>query len=1610
MNFITFNNDKITCDLTCKTMPPSGFLVYEYNPLQVFRVNQDTYVKDPAGEYVLDDGIYVKDSTISGVDRYTLYPKNSIMDLDTEQLKFNLTHPVDIQVQTSYDGSVNLILADGQHNPRLINSRFACIGDGQYQISDRVGDNDTNIYDENSFDTEISLNKRINKIPKLTFDGLGYGGNLKVGSYTFYFKLVDDDGNESDVVAESGLVSCYIGNINNPQSQRGGFENENSYKTVRFTLKNLDTAYSYVNVYYIRSTGTQEGQDHTTAHKIVSKFYINNGSADINITGFELTLDVDEHDINLMYDLIETSKTQIQCQNMLFLGNIKYAEVPTKELADLSLRICPYLHVEDSIGNVDENYEDKTGGYEYYNANNIYYKLGYWDEEIYRLGVVYILNDGSLSSVFNIRGTYELTNDSSFKYEHYDVYDANNVRQYIPVNEQTSLLSSGENVKGVVKINNKIQNIGTEDGTKPIGFRFQIQDDAVQELKKYTRGLFFVRQPRLKTTLCQAVTVGLDMESNIPLLPTSDGKYLSESFISEDRLLTHNFTQRERKVEDYNVIKGGAAFCPEYELNLPFFNQFFTTSQFTVDKAKHNFTNAYFNQRDRHFYNLDYEFSASQPSYDCIITSVPDNTKAIKGQSKFFSARAGEAEDATLYYNVGYKNKGTKATNIIRGSFGSYIGIEGVNSQPMQLVNIRIPGYLERNLKEYFNIRFRDKSEFKAISDRFVWDDLEVSDVSVVDQSNVSKIIKVHSTEGIYRGDCFICNFTHRVIRNFQDPETPTIDEFVDVENWRNNYSINEDDSEEKRILLSSADVNAVKIGHWVTFKVCSHVNLSLRCVDPFHPIEYGMTGQPRAFHPLYGMDPSGNAKLPESQLMSASFNKNLPNKMHFALSETPGGLSTFNTRIAYSDIGVHQAYKNGYRIFRSQNHLDYPTTYGSLVKMVEWSGNIMAIFEHGIACIPVNERALAAQGIGGNAYINTQVVLPDNPNILSDSFGTKWPDSVVQTPYAIYGVDTVAKKLWKICIKGSLQKRFAVEVISDFKFQKFLNDNITLTEHETVPLLGVRNVKTHYNAHKGDIMFTFYDDINSIEEKAWNLCYNELLNKFITFYSWIPSFSENINNIFFSFDRNTSKYTSKLYCDPSYVQIDSGHLITKNLLDSTFIGNLVLTNLSDYDVFVNSGGDSYSRPTVTFSIQEETKNGIFEITNGNQLRVKQASDLSNAISNQTLWKIPIKATVTYPTQSGQSKEFGDTQIEIYNIITKASQLYLDNLENTYFWKHGQAGNTKTVNKIKPAHWYGKQHPFELEFVVANNPASHKIFTDLQIISNKAEPESLHFEIVGDVYKFADDKENMFFRQEAIKHIYQYNGADILYDSRYLEKTPKQRDILFSQSQYKDRSTLFPIYYSRVDTINEIEDTYQSMCSVGKDYQRMSGSEIVYDETLNDFKIATHIKACPFGKQYKQEVTYEEYTLNQNYQNYFSEPVNGVTKYYKWDVYGRLNGNMYYNEGIWYAQIPSIVYWQKNELPWSISKQSVSYPPLSVANNPVPEKMNSLQLNDATDIPPELRQLGYSTDYASFDLESWSSRKETRLRDKYMKVRIRYTGDDLAIIYAIRTLYTISYV
>ena len=1606
---------------------PEGKIVYEYNPLRNYRISKkDTSENKKEGENEEDE-----------------IEEGTIVDLDTEKLNFSLNNPVTIDTQQSYDGSVNLILNDNRNIPRLINSRFSVLQNNTYEIVDRIGNNDTNLYDENQFDNDTSLYKRVNTIPTIEFKGVNNSGRLKVGNYVIYIKYADADDNETDFVGETGIISCFIGNDSDPLSIQGGSRNQISYKAINILVDNIDQGYDYIKVYYTRTTSDLDENRVVNAYRIEKKYPVKDNFTYITITGEENTTEISVDEINTKFFIADLSKCQAQCQNMLFLGNTGQADIMYKDLTDISLRMLPYLHkdsVDELIGNLDENYIDNSTAKNtgmYYNTNNIYYNLGYWDEEIYRLGVVYIFNNGSVSPVYNIRGrdkiplknkvltSYDLTNYKIINEE-------TNERQYISVQEGTYLIGSSqenENSKGVIRIQDSDDSI--------YGIGIYIPKEVVTYLKDKVQGLFFVRQKRIPTILCQAYTMPMDRESELPMINSMDSGFAYvESFLTKDRILDDNYKNRLYKREISTFFQAKAGICPEYELRMPYFNSLFTGTQFTVKESKiqnkANTLTSSFNER--HYYSLDREGVGDSNLTKVHIIGVEDNVKAVSCQDQIFRARAGEAEQANKYSYIGSKNKSTDAHNLVRGSFGPYLGIVG-SIDYGKLINIYIPGYDIENIKALFEVRYIDDSPYYPIGDRY----------SINNIPNQFDTEQEGYTKVFHRGDCYICNFTHRLNRNFQDPTAPTNDEIVDPKCWVDNYSVSDgvvDQSKFEKINLG--DLNAVPLGSWITIRVRSSINLSIRSLDDTIPDEEALTGLKRGFFPLQDISVKGNTKIPESRLYNKGFETTTSEKVFFTLPDVPYIKNRYDTRISYSDIAISDAYKNGYRVFQFTHYRDYPKTYGGLMKLVEWKGDLIAVFEHGVALIPVNERAVAGEGSGGNVYINTSNVLPENPKIISDTFGTQWSESVIKTDKFVYGVDTVGKKIWR-----TDGERF--EKISDFNVQEFLNLNISLTERELTPIIGIRNVKTHFNKFKNDIMFTFYDNLHGFNEKVWNLCYNEDLSKFITFYSWVPSYSENIDNVFFSFDRNTSKWISKL-ATTSIKSNDKNGIVLHNVLldqwDTEHIEKIKIHKYNENDkptVECYVKLDTYNIPlpnddktgvnyTINYILNRDNKNyyKYFRIGEINEDIIDEYQEEENGkliTKTKTILKkgqylcyvkykecerkdffttnkvpvalLNISCEIAIEEKPDQQKDIQEyvtgwkdfternegmyqSVIAITNSTILQNGPYQDNSEKTPqlnlttdFWKHGQAGIIDIKDEIKPTKWYGKQHPFEFEFIVADNPDKHKIFDALQIISNKAEPESFHYEIVGECYDFSKDKKNMYIRQEATKELYQYNGSDILFNSDYVNLDSEHRKNYRIEEGQRielkgyDRSTLFPLYYQRRDSINEIEDYYAGATAPSKDYSALAGGEIIRYDTLNEYHIWNHAKAVD---------------------------VSDPTK-------GRMRGNMQYKEDKWHVQINPLNIVQKNEPQWTnLEGNPTNCVPVELKQNPLPSDV----LNPETMQVPSSFEKGQGRGYVVWNWQE-SQISEAKIKDKWLKVRIRYKGNKLAIITAIRTLYSISY-
>lgn len=1558
---------------------PYGNIVYEYNPLRNYRLSSDTVIN---GELV---------------------EAGSIVDLDTDGFNFSLNNPLEIDAQSSYDGSVNLIFNDNRNIPRLINSRFSVLQNNTYEVVDRIGNNDTNLYDSEQFDLDTSLYKRVNTIPTITFNSVLPSGNLKVGNYVIYIKYADADGNETDFVGESGIISCFIGGDRDPFSIDGGFRDQLANKSISLTVSDIDSSYDYIKVYYTRSTSDVDSNRIVTAHEINRKFPVRNNSCNVIITGSEETKDIPVSDINIQYSIIDKAKSQTVCQNMLFLGNSCKPDMMYKDLSDISLRLLPYLIESDSerfIGKTSYDYSDlsdQSYSHEYYNTLNIYNKVGYWNEEIYRFGVVYIMKDGSLSPVYNIRGKNGIPKFEELQsaYLQSDLWKYENnekVRNYIPIDESTFDVSGTsylENAKGVLRINTD------SDSRKVYGIGIAIPTEVSEYLNTLVQGLFIVRQKRIPTILAQAYVMPRDLEAEVPLI-NYGGSYIAERFLDNDRKLNESYLPRLYTISDMARVNRSAkvAICPEYDVRQSYFNHLFTGTEYVVRKADIQPSMTTLSRdiyNDRHYYVDSYYGRREEQFSRAKIIGVGDNVPIAAVEDYNFRGRAGEAEEGFRFRYIESKNKEKEATNLIRGAYSPYLGIIGDQVTIGSIINIYIPGYSEAQMSTYFNTRYEDNSPYYSVSSRLSLANID----SLLSLQKAGDDLYTYIVP-CYRGDCYICNFTHRLNRNFQDPSAPTNDEVVDENTWKDNYDT---ENTENNAKINRGDVNAIQLGSWITFKVCSSYNLSIRSLDPSYPTEEGLTGLKRGFYPLQELSPAGATKIPESSVINGGYSSTTSEKQAFTLPDVPYIKNRFDTRIMYSDISVGDAFKNGFRVFQMTHYRDYPRTYGGIMKMIELFGNILCIFEHGIALIPVNERAVAGEGSGGNVFINTSNVLPENPKMLSDTYGTQWPESVVQTPYFVYGVDTVGKKIWRT--NGD-----QFEIISDFKIQEFLNENITLSEREMTPIIGVRNVKGHYNAFKQDVMFTFYDDLYGFEEKVWNICYNEVMQKFVTFYSWVPSYSANIDNIYFSFNRDTSKWISKLASSSSLSTSADGVVLSNVVIDDWEVKNgMKLTKLGLVNRSLPNTQNTGLEIELTYEIVKDNF-GMYKhfkiITEGE----KQNKVSYLALKEDFEWTVPVvqlnlQCTIDYLYSSESAPQDLDDYVAgwkdyvTYNAglyqssIAITKQEVLDNGVNeglnltTDFWKHGQSGIIDIKDKIKPCYWYGKQHPFEYEFVVVDNPATHKIFENLQIVSNKAVPDSFHYEVVGESYEFHEDKKNMYIRQEATKDFYQYNGSDILYNRNFLDLRGKQRDILrnWKPTGQKVKSTMFPLYYARVDTFNEIEDYYKGKTAPNKDYVNLSGSEIVYNEKLDEFRVWTHAKAADI----------------------------------KDPRIGRLRGNMNYQGDVWNIQINPIIFVQRDEPAWNtakLTKETIDKVPISVGNSPIPNDLKGFDITSETPVedymPQDLRDLGYGPE----DIDTsdwWSGRKEARLRDKYIKIRVRYTGEELAIITALKTLYTISY-
>lgn len=1582
----------MSLSLTVKKYNQEGDMAHEYRPLR------NKLLSGQSQESETGNQIKPKDLT----------------DFRTKEISVDLDNPLNIECQPSYDGTVNLIINDDKNPPRIINTRFSAIEDNRYRIINRNQKEQTNIYEETMIDQQTRLFRNINLIPRIQFMSIDYFGQLKGGNYTFYVKFADNDFNKTDVVCESGQISVFNGTLSSPKTIMGTLQDERTDKAISIRINNIDTSFQKVYLYYTRETSDPNGARITESAMIKEPYDIKNSYLDITVNGFEEIQEINEEELNIKYLYVDRVKTQAQNQGMLFFGNVEMTTVEPRDFQALSLYINVALcRKDESIGYIDTSYNNKSSDdseqTEYYNPQNIYYNLGYWPDEMYRLGIVYIMRDDSLSEVFNLRGVkfegkydgssitgdcisnigYDGTGSAAQKYNTWSEYaNENGTFNYesgLPLNKdgdpvewtdvpiryipKDDFILNGkhlDNIMGVFKMPKNIQIYNHESKeTHPWGFRISFPEGLLAKLRSMgVKGFFIVRQKRIPTILCQGLSIGIDRAGHVPTLPIYNQKekvfkYITEGFIDDNGTLSTNF---KKKTSNYKATSALLSIDP---CVTPMLQSTFDGSEYTIqeyepriieDKGTRVFTAEY----DTNKFPTDWKtgndgtwqtntFQKLNTVY--VASDVP--FKYMANQS--FSTRAGAAEEVKQLAFFDQQNYKADNRNLLRGIWCPFLGLSN-NVKDGWIYNVKIRNFSSVFEQEYFKVRGNDNSPFYAITDRY-----SVDDERFTKQENG----KMGSIDA-YRGDCYTCTVSMRLQRNFTDSDVPVNEIIIDPNTWKDNYKGYNITSEDEWLSINRGDINTCPIGSWITWKCFSNYNLGLRSQDYTNVEEMALMGNPRSFYPITGASTSVANKIEESWKLNDGYSSTVGKKRFLPVQDVPYTRDIFDTRIMFSNVQQDDAFQNAYRIFQGLSYKDMDRQYGGLVKLLTWGSNLLAIFEHGITIIPVNEKALLSTNTGQSIHMYGAGVLQNQMTVISQDYGSIWPESIIRTPIGVYGVDTYAKKIWRFSADNNLQ------LISDSKIQRFLNDHIRLKEKDKYPTVALRNVKSHYNNYKGDIMFTFYNDT---EDEEWNICYNERLDKWSTRYSWIPLYSDNVNNVYYSLDKKRAEVLAHIYdninattgivvTDPEKVlwnNIKADHQIEVTAKGyslykwfhfnggkarSSYIDKDGVEKFVDLDIDISDTSGKWDRNTIYNPGQGSGSTGTLSNETDTSTLTLHSSDLiytdENNIKHQ-LYYITFVIEVTPYGKAVNSENMqegavtvGDSFNAVFSVIANYDTLPKGNnpltetpYKNEYdeilkngFYVHGRAGIFDEVDyfnedrskedQIMPTVWYDKQEPFEFEFVV-NEPAGlHKIFNNLVIISNNVQPSEIEYEIVGDVYGF--NKAGIFWKQ----------------NKNYWEK----REDPDSSKEWGD-------YNIPIKLLPDKDKEFVKGNELSKDSQRLPWIKDNPAKTSEDFKNTT-VEWDPILNQYLLKVNQPCYDIKN---------------------YGRMRGNITYKEDAWYLTIDPILFRKADS-------ENVEY---GVTGN--------------TDID-EKRQ-----DY-----------KSTRIRDKWCKIRIKYTGKDLVLISAIKTM------
>ncbi len=965
---------------------------------------------------------------------------NYYSEFTTPKLTLSETEVVQLEVQPDYDGTVNLIFTDNTAPLRIINSRFSVLPGNRFEIIDRQGETDTNLYDENELPESIYLFRKTVAVLSTSLLSVETGGEVKAGNYIYYFLYEDADGNATDVAAQSELVSVFPGDSFG--TIRGGKENEPTEKQVKIRLNGVDRAYPYLRIYFAYTAGDTLSQTTLFALPLVP---VSATSMVFTHTGTEEVIQKDISTIQRSYVAIDTVKSICQLGGYLLGANIREKALNTTLLKNFAQKLYlssgrEYMPMQ-SVVLSDTDF--KAGFYteklsaSYFSGNfynmgyanplNIAKRLGYQDGESYAFGMVYIFDDGSLSPVFPLTGVDNLEDRYRVKTGgYYIVPESENIgledltipdlgESQVKALQNGFDENTGLNTRGIYRFFRLNTRKGGDAMSPFSGIAIQhLLVNIPKEKPVGTIGCFFVRGKRAEDRIAQGYAVPV-----MKLLQREGGFYQHDHYLHSNvfRDETHykvlpmiggikesiktnqgpyiRQLRIKRSFYDLDIIdkKRVSLLIPDAfgqasglvaELNKRQVTVSMVGYVFALTSSEYDFRNASPDFTGQKTHSLLRTIRIHKLNYQNHLNwNAPANRILVKGNSYYTAA-------ASNLYNDGLFSSASEG----------FLGFSVFSRKgPLMFMH-----YIAQH-NDYFGLVLENQANTLSASLERLWENTLGLTMSV-DAGNlygseqlIAYLVDLYPAGGprltqalreIYNVETIVytpisqrMNWEEieRNLDTFRNLKLYGGDSYTGVSFRRTEFTNMEPGAraiDPDSAYFNDDNSNALS-GQVLTLVTQNNVNPYLRSTDTTLA-----AGRKRVMLPVLEGSPQSVSEWRKPVYMAVEpegYNTGYSSfaafRPYFSLhQQAPYQASHYFNRVIYLGKHVLSSFRNAFRDWNGLNYEDYDTRYGAITRIIPLGNQLGCVFESGAGFIPFQERTYAGQGATGQVFVQASSLL----------------------------------------------------------------------------------------------------------------------------------------------------------------------------------------------------------------------------------------------------------------------------------------------------------------------------------------------------------------------------------------------------------------------------------------------------------------------------------------------------------------------------------------------------------------------------------------------------------------------------------------------------------